>query len=195
MVSVFIHPSAEVHPSASLGSGTKVWHGAQVLEGAQVGADSMLGQGVFLGRGVQVGMGCRLQNGAQVFSGVELEDFVFLGPGVTFTNVKRPRAFQAADKFERTVVKEGASLGARSTILCGLTIGRYALVGAGAIVTKDIPDYGEFVGQPAKQVGWVCRCGAPLRMDSSDALYSCERCPERYRRVGGQLFELKSSEA
>ena len=177
----FVHPSAHVDPGARLGPGTRVWHGAHVCSGAHVGEACVLGQNVYVGPGVRIGDRCRLQNDVSVFEGVELERGVFCGPGATFTNVSRPRAlFPRRDAFERTLVREGASLGANSTIVCGVTVGRHALVGAGAVVTRDVPDHALVVGVPARRIGWVCTCGERLEEEASNH-WRCTRCGRRYR--------------
>lgn len=163
-MAAFVHETAQVEPGCQLGAGVKVWRHCHLMPGCRLGDGVQLGQGCFLGRGVQVGRGSRLQNGAYLFEGVCLEEEVFIGPRVTFTNVRRPRAFLSQrGHFLPTRVGKGATLGAGSVILCGITIGRYALVGAGSVVTRDVPDYALVAGNPARQQGWVCRCGAPVQ--------------------------------
>lgn len=157
--SIYIHESAHVEDIEMLGDGCVVWAMAYVMGGARIGARCMLGQSVHIGTEVKIGDGCSIQNGAQVFTGVTLEDDVFLGPHVVFTNVLTPRAFQRAPKLKRTFVSRGASIGANATILCGVTIGKYAMVGAGSVVTKNAQPHTLVTGSPAKQTGWVCRCG------------------------------------
>lgn len=153
---VFIHESSYVDEGVTLGKGTKVWHFCHIQSGATLGENCSLGQNVNIGPGVKIGNGVRIQNNVSVYEGVEIEDNVFLGPSCVFTNVLMPRADQSVHgKYERTLVREGASLGANCTIVCGHIIGRHALVGAGAVVTKDVPDYAIVAGVPAKVIGKV----------------------------------------
>jgi UDP-2-acetamido-3-amino-2,3-dideoxy-glucuronate N-acetyltransferase len=186
----FAHPRAVVDEQWPIGPDTKIWHFTHVMAGAVIGKNCMLGQGVHVGPGVRVGDGCRIQNGAQLFAGVTLEDNVFVGPCVVFANVKTPRAFvKRASAFDSIVVKRGASIGANATILPGVTIGEYALVGAGAVVTKDVPAHVIVIGNPAKpRPGvWVCECG--------EALYhlTCPRCRAFYNFGTGILKRVEDS--
>lgn len=155
----YAHPSAEVAAGASVGEDTRIWHQAQVREGAVIGPGCNIGKGVYIDHDVRVGRGVKIQNGVSVYAGVEIEDHVFIGPGATFTNDRHPRAFNDHWEIVRTLVCEGASIGANATIVCGVTVGRYALVGAGAVVTKDVPDYTLVVGNPARAMGRVDRWG------------------------------------
>lgn len=182
---VYVDPTATVDADVQLGAGTKVWHYVHVTAGAVIGRDCVLGQGVFVGRGVRIGDSVRLQNSVSVFEGVTLEDHVFCGPSATFTNVRAPRGGRRGS-FERTLVRSGATIGANATIVCGVTIGRHALVGAGAVVTGDVPDHALVVGCPARVAGWVCRCGERL----GDALV-CGVCGACYQRAGGGLAEAQ----
>lgn len=159
----FVHPSSYVDDGATVGDGTKIWHFCHVQAGASIGQNCSLGQNVCVNNNVRIGNGVRIQNNVQICGGVEIEDNVFCGPSVGFTNVKTPRAhFPAHGVYAKTLVKEGASLGANCTIICGHTIGRSALVAAGAVVTKDVKDYALMAGVPARQIGWVCECGRRL---------------------------------
>ena len=156
----FVHESSYVDSDVTIGPGTKIWHFCHVQKGAVIGADCSLGQNVNVGPGVRIGNGVRIQNNVSIYEGVELEDNVFCGPSCVFTNVLTPRAgFPVHGVYARTRVREGASLGANSTIVCGHTIGRYAMIGAGAVVTTDVKDYALMAGVPARRIGWVCECG------------------------------------
>ncbi|HTQ06397.1 MAG TPA: acyltransferase [Polyangiaceae bacterium] len=174
-----IHPTAVVDPGAELGPGAQVWHFCHVMPGARIGARSMLGQGCFVGGGVRVGSGVRVQNHVSLFEGVELEDEVFVGPGVVFTNVVNPRAaFPKRDEFRRTLVRRGATIGANATILPGVVLGEYSFVGAGALVRDDVPDHALVVGVPARPSGFVSRRGE--RLEFSDGVATCTATGERY---------------
>jgi UDP-2-acetamido-3-amino-2,3-dideoxy-glucuronate N-acetyltransferase len=176
---ILIHHTAVVDPSAVLGPGARVWHFCHVMEGARIGARSMLGQGCFVGRGVRVGSGVRVQNHVSLFEGVELEDEVFVGPSVVFTNVLNPRAERPRkDAFCRTLVARGATIGANATILPGVMLGEYCFVGAGAVVREDVAPYAIVVGVPARQNGWMSRQGE--RLEFSDGFSTCPASGERY---------------
>ncbi|MEM1414057.1 MAG: acyltransferase [Myxococcota bacterium] len=178
----FIHPTAVVDEGALLGPGTKVWHFVHVSAGAKVGARCVLGQNVFLGRGVVLGEGVKVQNNVSVYAGVEVADDVFLGPSCVFTNVLNPRAHvERKDEFRRTHVGRGVTVGANATIVCGHDLGAYAFVGAGSVVTKALPPHALVVGNPARRIGWACRCGERL---PEGAEVRCPRCGERYRIAG-----------
>jgi UDP-2-acetamido-3-amino-2,3-dideoxy-glucuronate N-acetyltransferase len=183
-----IHPSAVVDPGAVVGAGTKVWHGAHVMAGARIGRHCVLGQNAFVGGKVEVGDRCRIQNNVSLYDGVILEDAVFVGPSAVFTNVMRPRAdFPRKDRFERTLVRAGATIGANATILCGVTIGMGAFVAAGAVVTRDVADHVLVRGVPARAAGFVCRCGEGL-----DGSRRCASCGRRYAPSGEGLTEIES---
>jgi UDP-2-acetamido-3-amino-2,3-dideoxy-glucuronate N-acetyltransferase len=159
----FVHETAVVDLPCDIGEGTKIWHFSHVLRGAVIGRRCVLGQNVNVGGGAKIGNGVKIQNNVSVYDAVELQDDVFCGPSMVFTNVINPRAFiERKHEYRATLVKRGASLGANCTVMCGVTIGQYALVGAGAVVTCDVPDYALVVGTPARPVGWVCRCGVTL---------------------------------
>lgn len=174
----FVHPSAEVHPSAVLGQGVKIWNGAQVRERTQIGDDCNLGKDVYIDVDVTLGRGVRIQNGVSVYKGVQLADDVFIGPNVCFTNDLYPRAFNRDWHLVETRIKKGASIGAGATIVCGITIGEYALVGVASVVTRDVPAYGLVMGNPARLRGYVCQCGKPIR-DAAPGIaivYTCPHC-------------------
>ena len=162
----FAHSSSYVDDHVVVGDGTKIWHFCHVQAGASLGRNCSLGQNVNVGNNVRIGNGGRIQNNVSIYEGVEIEDNVFCGPSCVFTNVATPRAhFPTNGIYARTLIKEGASLGANCTIICGHTIGRCALIAAGAVVTKDVKDYALMSGVPARQIGWVCECGLRLGDD------------------------------
>lgn len=162
----FKHESSYIDEGAVVGNGTKIWHFCHIQKGAVIGKDCSLGQNVNIGNNVKIGNGVRIQNNVSVYEGVEIEDKVFCGPSCVFTNVVTPRAhFPANGVYAKTLIKEGASLGANCTVVCGHTIGKSAMIAAGAVVTKDVPDYALMTGVPAKQTGWVCECGKKLGKD------------------------------
>ena len=170
--SYYKHPSSYVDEGVQIGKGTKIWHFSHVLSGTRIGENCNIGQNVVLGPDIQVGNGCKIQNNVSIYKGVILEDNVFCGPSMVFTNVFNPRAhIRRMDEVRITHVCEGASLGANCTIVCGVTIGRYAFVGAGAVVTKDVRDHALIYGNPAKFHGWVCECGEKL-----DGKLLCPAC-------------------
>ena len=170
-MSVFIHDTAEVSPKATIGDGTKVWNLAQIRENAVLGENCIVSKNVYIDADVKIGNRVKIQNNVNVYDGVEVEDDVFLGPSMTFTNDMFPRSFNADWKITRTLVKKGASIGAGAVIVCGTTIGEYALIGSGSVVTKDVPAHALMVGNPAHQIGWVCECG--FRLDDNGQCTNC----------------------
>lgn len=181
-----IHPTADVSEEASIGQGTSIWHHAQVREKATIGANCVLSKGVYIDVGVSIGNNVKIQNGISIYHGVTLEDGVFCGPHCVFTNDRQPRAIKpdgslkAADDWtlSRTLVRTGASIGAHATIICGVTIGLWAMVGAGAVVTRDVPDYGLVYGNPARLRGFVCPCGERLRAGREKEGEMHANCPQ-----------------
>lgn len=174
----FVHESSYVDDDVQIGDGTKVWHFCHIQRGARIGQRCSLGQNVNVGNNVRIGNGVRIQNNVSIYEGVELEDNVFCGPSCVFTNVLTPRAhFPVHGVYAKTLVREGASLGANSTVVCGHTVGRSALVAAGAVVTADVKDYALVAGVPAHQIGWVCECGHRL---GADLACSCGRRYEEH---------------
>lgn len=188
----YINEYAVVDDNVEIGEGTKVWHFSHIQSGAKIGKFCVLGQNVNVGNNVVIGNYVKIQNNVSVYEGVTLEDYVFCGPSMVFTNIKDPRSKypQVGSKYYiKTLVKEGASLGANSTIVCGVTIGRYAFVGAGAVVTKDVPDYGLVVGNPAKLIGWVSEAGVKLKFDSN-GIAVCPKSGKKYKLENGIVTEI-----
>jgi len=183
----FVHPTAVIDEPVEIGEGTKIWHFCHIMSGAKIGKDCILGQNIFVGGKAVIGNRVKIQNNVSVYDSVVLEDDVFCGPSAVFTNVRRPRsAFPRKDQYETTLVRRGATLGANSTIVCGITIGEYAMVGAGSVVTRDVPPYALVLGVPARLHGWVCQCGEKLPLDTSegDADATCDACGRRYAKRG-----------
>lgn len=179
----FAHESAYVDEGAVVGKGTKIWHFSHVMPGTRIGERCNLGQNVVVGPDVTMGAGCKIQNNVSIYKGVTLEDNVFCGPSMVFTNVFNPRAFIIRmDEARPTLIKHGASMGANCTIVCGVTVGRFALVGAGSVVTKDVPDHALVYGAPAGVQGWVCECGEKL-----DASLVCPACALVFEKSGSGL--------
>jgi len=185
----FLHPTAVIDDNVTIGKGTKIWHFSHILPGSKIGENCNIGQNVVIGPDVTIGKGCKIQNNVSIYKGITLEEEVFCGPSVVFTNVFNPRAhIRRMDELRRTLVKKGATLGANCTIICGCTIGRCAFVGAGTVVTKDVPDHALVVGNYARQVGWMCQCGEKL----NDELV-CKACGEQYRKKENSGLEKNSS--
>ena len=185
----FIHPTTEVDERVVVGAGTKVWHFSHLLADTTIGSNCSVGQNVVIGAKVKVGSGCKIQNNVSIYEGVELEDYVFCGPSMVFTNVYNPRCeFPRKTEYKKTLVKQGATLGANCTIVCGVTIGQYAFVGAGAVVTANVPDFALVVGNPGHQVGWVSRFGVRLNLPTeSDGETVCPHTGELYRLSDGKV--------
>jgi UDP-2-acetamido-3-amino-2,3-dideoxy-glucuronate N-acetyltransferase len=185
MREVFIHETAIVDPGAEIGQGTKVWHFCHIMASAQIGNDCVFGQNVFVGNKVILGNNVKVQNNVSVYEGVVCEDDVFLGPSMVFTNVINPRsAVNRKEEFKTTLVKKGSTIGANATIVCGITLGEYSFIGAGAVVTKDVKPFALMVGVPAKQIGWVSRSGAILGSD-----LVCPETGEKYMLISNGFLK------
>ena len=182
----FIHKSSFVDDNATLGNNNKVWHFCNIMANCQIGDNCTIGQNVMIGPKVKIGNGCKIQNNVSIYEGVELGNNVFCGPSSVFTNVINPRAFiNRKDEFKKTYVGDGATLGANSTIICGNKIGKFALIGAGAVITKDVRDYALMVGVPAKRIGWVSEQG--IKMEEN---LICPKTGEQYQIDKGNLFKI-----
>ena len=202
-IHVYIHPSACIDKSVHIGEGTKVWHFSHILTGTKIGKNCIIGQNCMIGPDVVIGDGCKIQNNVSIYNGVELEDYVFCGPSCVFTNVLTPRAFiERKHEFKKTLVKRGATIGANATIVCGNTIGRYAMVGAGAVVVSDVEDYALYTGIPAVRSGWVCKCGVVLvnkeivkgkvlRQTAEKTEIMCPNCASSYILEGNRFYPLE----
>jgi UDP-2-acetamido-3-amino-2,3-dideoxy-glucuronate N-acetyltransferase len=177
----FVHPTAVVDEPVEIGDRTQIWHFSHIMSGAKIGKDCIIGQNVFIGKDVILGNNIKVQNNVSIYNGVILEDDVFCGPSMVFTNVFNPRSFISRKKeFRKTVVRKGATIGANATIICGNTIGQYAFIGAGSVVTKDIPDYALVYGNPGRTKGWVCQCAEEITFQSGKAV--CHGCGKRYQK-------------
>jgi UDP-2-acetamido-3-amino-2,3-dideoxy-glucuronate N-acetyltransferase len=186
----FAHPTAVIDEGSVIGQGTKVWHFTHIMPGASIGQNCNIGQNVVISSGVVLGNNVKVQNNVSIYNGVTCEDDVFLGPSMVFTNVSNPRsAVVRRDKYESTHVRKGATIGANATIVCGHSIGRYAFVGAGTVVTKDVADYALVIGNPGRQVGWMSEFGHALHFDDR-GFATCEESNQQYRLVDGQVHKV-----
>ena len=185
----FVHPTAVIDEGVEIGDGTKIWHFAHILSGSKLGDKCNLGQNVMVGPGVSIGNNCKLQNNVSVYQGVTLEDGVFCGPSMVFTNIFNPRAeIRKMDQVRPTLIKKGATIGANATIVCGVTLGRYSFIGAGAVVNKNVPDHAIVVGNPARQIGWACDCGERMTQD-----LDCLACGKQFEKKGEGLGLIAQS--
>ena len=194
----FVHESSYVDEGATIGAGTKIWHFCHVMKDAHIGERCILGQNVNVAGGVTIGNNVKIQNNVSLYTGVSVEDDVFLGPSMVFTNVVNPRSHVSRkDEFQSTLVRQGASIGANATIVCGVTLGRYCLVGAGTVTTHDVPDYALVYGNPARHRGWICQCGIRLDFDlrAGQELAVCTKCGSRYVKEGQVVRALPQAQA
>ncbi len=190
----YINEYAVVDKDVEIGEGTKIWHFSHIQSGAKIGKKCVFGQNVNVGNNVTIGDYCKVQNNVSIYEGVTLEDYVFCGPSMVFTNILNPRCKYpqvGAQYYVKTLVKEGASLGANSTIVCGITIGRHAMIGAGAVVTKDVPDYALVVGSPARVIGWYSEGGERLKFDET-GFAVCKKLGKKYHLKDDRVSEVQS---
>jgi UDP-2-acetamido-3-amino-2,3-dideoxy-glucuronate N-acetyltransferase len=192
----FVHESSYIDDNVAIGEGTKIWHFTHIQSGAKIGKNCSVGQNVNIGNNVVIGDHVKIQNNVSVYEGVELEDYVFCGPSMVFTNIMNPRSEfpqRGSAFYSRTLVKKSASLGANSTIVCGHTIGKYAFVGAGSVITKDVPDYAMVAGVPALLKGWMCACGQKLSFTAetnSAEKTVCTKCDRKYEKNGTRVNQI-----
>jgi UDP-2-acetamido-3-amino-2,3-dideoxy-glucuronate N-acetyltransferase len=186
----FAHPSAFIDAGSVIGAGTKIWHFSHIMPGCTIGENCNIGQNVVISPGVVLGKNVKVQNNVSIYTGVQCEDDVFLGPSMVFTNVTNPRsAVNRKDQYAKTIVKKGATIGANATIVCGHEIGRFAFIGAGAVVTKDVPDYALVIGNPARQTGWMSEYGHKL-VFNNDLVAICEESNEKYKLENGIVSKI-----
>ena len=185
----FVHESSFVDKGVQIGKGTRIWHFSHIQSGARIGAECILGQNVNVGNNVKVGNYCKIQNNVSIYEGVELQDYVFCGPSMIFTNIRLPRSEfpqQGNKYYEKTLVKKSASIGANATIVCGITIGEYALIGSGSVVTKDVPAFALVIGNPGKITGWVSKIGERLVFNDRD-IAICNKNGEKYQLINNHV--------
>lgn len=197
MPDYFVHESSYIDDGAMIGNGTKIWHFSHIMSGARVGSYCNIGQNVVISPSVTIGDRVKIQNNVSIYTGVIIEEDAFLGPSMVFTNVVNPRSHVSRkNEYRTTLVRQGATIGANATIVCGVTLGRYCLIGAGSVVTKDVPDYALFYGNPAQLRGWVCQCGIRLERASSEeeGKFICQACGDTYQFVGKILAPMKEKQ-
>jgi UDP-2-acetamido-3-amino-2,3-dideoxy-glucuronate N-acetyltransferase len=192
MAKYFAHESSFIDEGSEIGDDTKIWHFCHVMPGARIGRSCTIGQNVMIASGVVIGDNVKIQNNVSLYTGVVLEDDVFCGPSVVFTNVVNPRSHvPRKHEYQATLVKRGASIGANATLVCGHTIGRFAFIGAGAVVTRDVPDYALLVGNPGRVSGWICACGIKLATARTPSTVACSTCGRQYRGEGDLLLAVE----
>lgn len=187
MAQYFVHPSSYVDDGTEIGEGTKIWHFCHVMTGSRIGQRCNIGQNVVISPQVTIGNNVKIQNNVSLYTGVIIEDDAFLGPSMVFTNVVNPRSHVSRkDEYRTTLVRQGASIGANATIVCGVTLGRYCFVGAGSVVTRDVPDYALVYGSPARLRGWMCQCGVQIEFapQAEGETATCPACGDRYIKDG-----------
>lgn len=188
----FVHESSYVDEPCEIGEGTRIWHFCHVMSNSRIGHRCNIGQNVVISPHVRIGDNVKIQNNVSIYTGVEIEDDVFCGPSMVFTNVVNPRSHVSRkDEYRRTLVRRGASIGANATVVCGHTIGQFAFVGAGAVVTRDVPDYALAIGNPARVVGWMCECGIKLDLGKA-ASATCSACGKSYIKENGAVSEVRT---
>lgn len=186
----FVHESSYVDEPSHIGQGTKIWHFSHIMKNSFIGESCNIGQNVVISSGVKIGKGVKIQNNVSVYTGVECEDGVFLGPSCVFTNVINPRSFiERKEEYKKTLLRRGASIGANVTIVCGVTIGKYALLGAGTVVIQDVPDYAIVVGNPSRIIGYTCKCGNKLTFNGENA--ECLHCTNKYMKENETIIPIK----
>jgi len=188
----FLHESSYIDKNVEIGKGTKIWHFSHILSNVIIGENCIIGQNVCIGPNVKIGNNVKIQNNVSVYEGVTLEDDVFCGPSMVFTNVYTPRSAHPKKKEEylKTLVKKGVTIGANSTIICGITLGKYSFVGAGSVTTKDIPAYSIVYGVPSRIEGWICECGNKLTFDGEKI--NCSKCGKKYKKIDKETIECVS---
>ena len=186
----FIHESSFVDKNVQIGDGTKIWHFSHILSNVNIGKNCIIGQNVCIGPNVNIGSNVKIQNNVSVYQGVTLEDDVFCGPSMVFTNVNIPRSAhpKKRDEYLKTLVKKGSTIGANSTIVCGITLGKYCFVGAGSVVTRDIPDHAMVYGVPSEIHGWICECGNKIVLDKKESI--CNKCGKTFKKINNQKIEF-----
>ena len=197
MSDFFVHESSYVDDGAEVGAGTKIWHFSHIMPRSRIGRNCSIGQNVNIASDVEIGDNVKIQNNVSLYTGVIVEDDVFLGPSMVFTNVVNPRSHVSRkDEYRKTLVRRGASIGANATIVCGVTLGRFAFVGAGSVVTQDVPDYALIYGNPARIQGWMCQCGIKLHFESSSnnrERATCPSCHTQYEKEGRAVRPAENS--